>query len=561
MMKKVLVLILAALALLGCVACGDTKTPAKDTEPAATDRPAVITEGPVTDLVLTGENAYRLVIPAKNTYAESDWAAAIAYYVPGLETVKETELRDADKAAGHLILVGTCDLPESKKAAELLEFGRDYVILAENDVIVLYSAHEENLGNAAYDLIEAVKDENGVRSVSLPQKKYVRYDYPAKNLLLAGKSIADYALVVPENSADDRAIADAINVWMYDNAGKELPIRTANEPETDCEILIGNTGRAADTFTGNISAQNGHHVELVGTKAILAYAGIGRGIDQLFVNQLNAKTVDAISADGEADPYAIFRTDNFAAVYATKSGQHISAETLDAATPGVLALLSDCMYFESELQKGLARGELWVYSNSSTYVPQSGTFDNMVKSGKTGTNCAMPQAWALIDLGVITNGKHMYGKTDGSLANKDTAGVGPKAAAACDLISWRGIPDFRVLFAKGLVEPGDIFFAKGHTFIYMGDELFMAAGHDGKWHTNANAKTEDGQKACFETWVCDMKSNTDYNYSIYWQMRFKEDYVPEYYRNAAGQLVKCPMWDESHALTETPFVAIDGSLS
>ena len=231
--------------------------------------------------------------------------------------------------------------------------------------------------------------------------------------------------------------------------------------------------------------------------------------------------------------YKTFRTDNFAA-------GKLSDALLDSVNPGVLALLSECMYYESELQKGIARGEKWVYSNSSTYVPQSGTFDAMLASGKCGSNCALPQAWAFVELGVIKNGKHIYGNSAGNLANISAVEDYIKTAAKIHYLG--GVTKFYVLYDLGLVKPGDIFYAKGHTFIYLGDEKFMAAGHDGKWHTDETVKTEDAQKAVFETWIMDMKECMNWEYTVFWMIRFNDDYIPEFYRNAEGKLVQNPVF-------------------
>ena len=558
MKKKVITLLLAVLMLCGCVSCADQpETPV----PQETENSSVVTEGPVSDFVLSGDTAYTVVLPVEDTYGETSWALSIQQALGGSTAMRtDRMITDEEKAAGHLIILGKNGFPESAKAAEMLERGKDYVIFTEGTNIVLYSANAMTLKAAVDDLLSAVKDADGKKVVSLPQKKYVYFDYPCDELTLGGAKLADYVLVIPEGSARDEAKAATINEWMLENVGTELPVRKASEAEAANEILIGATGRSADTYTAALE-DNSYRIELNGTKVVLAYKGYARGVDTVFLDALAGEKVDTLSLSDTTDAYGVFREDNFAAVYVTKRGQRLSAELLDSVSPGVLALLSECMYFESELQKGIARGEQWVYSNSSTYVPQSGSFDSMVKSGKTGMNCAMPQGWALIDMGVTTNGKHLYGNSTGGLANKGTSGIGTRAAAACDLTSWDGTVQFSTLYRKGLVEAGDIFYAKGHTFIYMGDQLFMAAGHDGKWHTEESAYTEDSRKACFETWVCDMESNADYNYTVYWQMRFKADYVPEYYRNAAGELVKCPIWDESYALKEQAFVAKPGKLN
>jgi len=245
------------------------------------------------------------------------------------------------------------------------------------------------------------------------------------------------------------------------------------------------------------------------------------------------KTGEAVNTNNDKKTVAKeFRTDNFA------YGK-LSNRLINNSIPGTVALLSCCMYYESQLQKGIAAGQKWVYTNSSKYSPQNTSFDNMVKSGKWGVNCAMPANWAYIDMGIMNEGQRFWGDTEGKFHHFDK--VKNQIEAAAVVTSWNGTKKFRELFSEGRVKPGDVFLCKGHTFIYMGDNLFLAAGHDGKWHSDPDAATEDSQHAVFDTWVCDMKSNTNYNYSIYWQISFRADFIPKYYRNAAGKIVPCPV--------------------
>lgn len=245
-----------------------------------------------------------------------------------------------------------------------------------------------------------------------------------------------------------------------------------------------------------------------------------------------------------------FRYDNYAAntIPACKTSTaslrafSLSDKLLDSVNPGVLALLSECMYFEATLRQGCKDGQKWVYSNNSTYVPQSGTFESMLKSRKYGANCAMPQAWMFIDFGIVTNGKHIYGNSSGGMANFDS--LGKYIGAVCTMTEWDGKVKFKDLYTQGKVMPGDIFLASGHTFIYMGDETFLAAGHDGHWHSDTTANTEDSRSAVFDSWIYDMESCTNYTYTVYWQLRFKDEYVPRFYRNAEGELVANPIYSE-----------------
>ena len=207
-------------------------------------------------------------------------------------------------------------------------------------------------------------------------------------------------------------------------------------------------------------------------------------------------------------------------------------------SPAVVTFLGCCEYFADRMASGTARGEKWVYSNSSKYVPQSTSFDHMVESGHWGVNCAMPASWAYVDMGIMEEGMRFWGDREGGFAKLDK--VKPSIEKAAVITQLDGQKTFKDLLEEGSVKAGDVFLCKGHTFIYLGDELFFAAGHDGKWHTDETAETEDERKAVFESWVMPRESCINNDYHIFWQISFKEDYIPEFYRNGKGELVATP---------------------
>ena len=219
--------------------------------------------------------------------------------------------------------------------------------------------------------------------------------------------------------------------------------------------------------------------------------------------------------------------------------ENFSKELLRSLSPAQIIMDSCCMWFEAGLQKGIARGDKWVYTNSSAFANQRSTFDHLVESGKYGLNCAMPAGWAYIDMGMLEEGMRFWGNKDGQIAHIEQ--LGQYIEPCCDIIGRSG-ELFSELFCKGLVKPGDVFMGKGHTFVYLGDEKFLAAGHDGRWHADDSVadKTEDPRHAVFDSWFCDMKTCSNYNYHVYWQLSLKEDYVPKTFRNRKGKIAAVP---------------------
>lgn len=212
----------------------------------------------------------------------------------------------------------------------------------------------------------------------------------------------------------------------------------------------------------------------------------------------------------------------------------LSQKFLDSLTDAQLAEISHLMWYEAELQRGIKKGQKWVYTNKSEYSPQATSFDNMVASGKYGTNCAMPAGWVVVDLKILNEGQRFYGDTNGNFKNIEK--VSEQLETACTITP---IPStqFNELFTAGKVKPGDIFLAKGHTFIYLGDDKFFAAGHDGKWHSDFDAPTEDGQHAVFDSWIVDREKCNDWTYSVTYQISFYDDYTPLTFRNKKGEIV------------------------
>lgn len=250
-----------------------------------------------------------------------------------------------------------------------------------------------------------------------------------------------------------------------------------------------------------------------------------------------SETSPSDSATSAAEKY---RTDNFAA-----------GKLKESVSDGVLGLISCCDYYNYRMKLGASKGEKWVYSNSSTYVPQRGYFDDMVTSGKFGANCASPLNWAFIDMGIMPSSLRFYGGSSGEFANRTS--VEKYVEPVCEIYDYSNQNiDFKTLLAQGKIKAGDIFLAKHHTFIYRGDNTFYAAGHDGDWHTDNTASTEDERHAVFDSWICDMSSNSNYSCRVYFHLRLKEGFVPKYYRNAKGVLVENPAYDASSSLIYNP---------
>lgn len=216
-----------------------------------------------------------------------------------------------------------------------------------------------------------------------------------------------------------------------------------------------------------------------------------------------------------------------------------SAIVASGTLTGAQAMIACGDYYCSVLDAAVKRGEKWVYSNSGKYVKQAGTFEQMLNGKVRGGNCASIANWAYRDMGIIKVEQKFYGNSSGQIQHYNAGSTKVKRALDknCIIIKCDG-KKFSTLVKEGKVQPGDVLMGKGHTFVYRGDGIVFASGHDGKWHRDNSAKTEDSNKAVFESWKRPYRGTYDENFKPTYILRIKPTYVPVGYRDANGRLVK-----------------------
>ena len=554
MVKKILSLICAAavsLSLLPAAGCADGTPAAGD---GTTQEPEETV--PQTEIVIgrAGVSEFSVITPEGGQYGEG--AMGVQLYMK-LDSTRYRGLKynddylvpgTAEDPDACEIVIGATNRAISSSLAGKLGAPRDYIIAVEGNKIGIYSESADGIRRAVEDVMSRLSEKDGVLTLTVPEFLCVQFVYPAANMKIGGRPLSDYSVVIPDRSAQNAALASRINAWVLDKAGFELPVKTPEDPASECEILLGNTGRPESVvyYSGpGALGRNEYALSLSGTKLSAAYPSYSTSAVKALMKKLEpAADLSDFTERFSDDAYAIFRNDNYA------EGR-LPAGMLDAANPGVLAELSCLMYYEDCLLSGIAKGEKWVYTNSSTYGV-CGVFADMLPKSIKGANCAMPQGWMFIDIGVIKSG-HMFGSSKGSVYGLDTHGV--YAQCVADFTYWEGKYTFDQLFRRGHVKPGDIFFATGHTFVYIGDDKFFAAGHDAKWHSDPDAYTEDSRKAVFDDWVVSRFECHDNSYIVNYQLRFKDEFIPHYYRNAKGEITLNPMWSEEESIEFKPGVS------
>ena len=214
-------------------------------------------------------------------------------------------------------------------------------------------------------------------------------------------------------------------------------------------------------------------------------------------------------------------------------------ENTSGQLTGAEAIIACGNYYNSVLEKAVKKGEKWVYSNSVKYVSQNGSFDKMLSGKIRGGNCASIANWAFRDMGILKSGEKFYGDSNGNIRNYNsgTKKLKSKLDKNCKIINGKK-KSFGTLVKDGKVKVGDIIIGKGHTFIYRGNGTVFASGHDAKWHKDKSVKTDDYNKAVFETWVIKYKGTFDERFKVHYIIRVKDSFVPKYYRDEKGNLVK-----------------------
>ncbi len=552
MKRRIVSLLLVLITLLQFAACSsDSPTVTEATDPAST---APETTAPiVTDITLNAEGAsYTVVRPSNAKDDVIDRASTLRRYLIDLldgdrqaipisdDWVKDPAQTDNDN---YEILVGLTNRPESESALDALPGYLDYSVTVDGNKICVTAHTVENLEKAVKYFTDNTALVDG--KVIYSGKNFVSaYDYPIKDLSLCGLPAKDYVIVIPAKASDsEKKAAEALRDQLATESGALLQIVKDTEPPVDAEILIGDVDRPEIAGI----AKEGYKLLTVEKKVILSvassayiYAAKDLMLDQIKENgkiEINTKLEVVDSA------MDFFLKDNYA------SG--LISEDVNLA---VQAMLSCLEYFNDRMVYGTNNlGERWVYSNRGTYAKQTGYFDEMLVSSKKGGNCASPVNWALCEMGIVPYNDRFYGGSTGNFASY-SGDARQYLTRYCEIIDMYDNPvTFKELYKAGRVQAGDIFLCKHHTFVYRGDETFYAAGHDGAWHTEADAPTEDERKAVFDNWVLAFdevaetgnkvsgKYNTNYNYKVYYIVRLKDNVIPQYYRNKEGKLVKNPM--------------------
>ena len=256
-----LICLLAGLALLLC-SCG-TQTPPKagsdTTGTSAVTDPAGEDE-PVRRLQLTnnGRAAYRIILPedcSEELSAEVETLrkalvslTGIAFYISNDRTGDGAVVSGASE-----MVIGNCRRTESQELLKELRY-RDYAVCA-TEANILIAGHEDTTVLRAIRYLIAVLEHDGVvqdggnHYLMWEDYRYTASSYRLEQMTIQGVALSEYRIVYAADalSTAPKQLAEQIQQAIGRASGYVLPVVTDAEPESDYEILIGNTNRNVST--------------------------------------------------------------------------------------------------------------------------------------------------------------------------------------------------------------------------------------------------------------------------------------------------------------------------
>lgn len=246
---KLLLLLLCAAMLAGCLlACGAGK-PAEETGDANTETGA--TEPPETGSISASAlSDYRIIYPSEMDYAKlktamNDLIKAVDARFGVCLDIRDDFVREGTiySIAEHEILLGTTNREESQTVCAGLAKANDYEIRLFGEKLVIAGITEEAVSSGIRALIETWSAAGATAEVFFDRSQNVRFTdrYELSDLTVDGTSISEFTVVYENNSAGKK-LAEQVAAAVRSRCGYPLPIQSDLKalPAGKC-IFIGKT--------------------------------------------------------------------------------------------------------------------------------------------------------------------------------------------------------------------------------------------------------------------------------------------------------------------------------
>ncbi len=281
-MKKlisILVFLLAAVMLTSvftaCNGEGETDTdPVDTTEAIETEAPA-----PATIKLTEGKKAlYTIVRPDESEQAVYDLARNIAddlKKATGMTFNHNTDfigwntVRDPE---AYEILLGYTNYDETAEVMKDLKY-YDYAIVIRGHKIIITAYTDATLRKAVTyfrnNMLPLIaQGEDGDYTINLFEDYIYRGKYNIDTLTLDGNPLQNYTVVYGKSTPAGEEAAKKVVEVLASATGIYLPIKSDKDAETECEILVGKTNRAASAGSNSI-ANLSYNVSLQSGKLVL----------------------------------------------------------------------------------------------------------------------------------------------------------------------------------------------------------------------------------------------------------------------------------------------------
>lgn len=269
--SKLLSLLLAMIFVLTVfVACQPADpTPGGDGTPAETP---VETEPPKDPITLSAD--YVVIRPDPCSDAVKSAAVsikdALAAATGGKVNISEDFLLPGKQPAQYEILVGQTNREESAKAINDLKYN-DYTVRIDGSKLVINAYTDAGIEAAAAHAITFIENAGAELKFTDADQITVRAEYALSEVKIGELSLKGYNIILPQASSYVmKAYAEKLQIAICELTGEYLPIKNESSDETEKEILLGDTNRAASAAVDSAAlGAGGFEIKADGTKMVV----------------------------------------------------------------------------------------------------------------------------------------------------------------------------------------------------------------------------------------------------------------------------------------------------
>ena len=267
-----LVFVLSVLA-----ACQTPDDPAKDSETGPAETDPIETVPPKDPLQLTDGDTckYTIIRPSVSSDyikdASIELKTALSEAIGGgIVSISEDFLTSTQKPGEYEILIGNTNREESARAIEGFKY-YDYAIVIDGNKLVINARDDEMVATGVKHLISIIKAADGNVIFEDGDQLVCKQSYPFEELKFGDTVINDYTIIVPSAATPVmKAYANSLQIKIAQLCGVLVPIETDRKAETDKEILLGNTSRAASKAVDEVAlGEYGYSITADGAKIVV----------------------------------------------------------------------------------------------------------------------------------------------------------------------------------------------------------------------------------------------------------------------------------------------------